>query len=252
MESNTDYNFNLFRPLTKYGRKNRNMIITLLCIWVVAVFGFQILLRVMQKPVAEPTLERFQEAWARQGDPDPAVNRQLVQSLLLVAGKNVLKPADRNLLNQAITFYFYGMTDDSSRTLMMQSLEEMKELKTSLGNSKDEAYLQIKDNILAIQQQMINESSRISGLSPGSLESQILISSLQPELPAISPDGQALAAVMKHYLTHNQSVLTDKKFLGFPFHYFYTAVFLLVLFVGLCLAYNILLGRRQRLEGIEE
>ncbi len=252
MESNTDYNFNLFRPLTKYGRKNRNMIITLLCIWVVSVFGFQILLRVMQKPVAEPALDRFEEALARQGDPDPAVDRQLLHSMLLVAGKNVLKPADRDLLNQAITFHFFRMTDDSSRMLLIQSLSELKELKASLGKSRDEVYLQIKEKILAIQQQLMNESSRSSGLSPGSLEPVILISSLQPELPAAPPDEQALHAVMKHYLKHNQSVLTDKKFLGFPFHYFYTAVFLLVLFVGLCLAYNILLGRRQRLEGIEE
>ena len=46
-----------------------------------------------------------------------------------------------------------------------------------------------------------------------------------------------LPAIMQKYLVHNQSVLTDFKFLGFPFHYFYTAVFLLILFIGLCLVY---------------
>jgi putative solute:sodium symporter small subunit len=46
-----------------------------------------------------------------------------------------------------------------------------------------------------------------------------------------------LPEIMKKYLIHNQSFLTDFKFLGFPFHYFYTAVFLLILFVGLCWIY---------------
>jgi putative solute:sodium symporter small subunit len=47
----------------------------------------------------------------------------------------------------------------------------------------------------------------------------------------------SLPGIMKKYLIHNQSFLTDFKFLGFPFHYFYTAIFLLILFVGLCWLY---------------
>ena len=42
---------------------------------------------------------------------------------------------------------------------------------------------------------------------------------------------------MPFYMTHNRSVLTDTTFLGFPFHYLYTAVFLLILFIGLCWVY---------------
>ncbi len=57
---------------------------------------------------------------------------------------------------------------------------------------------------------------------------------------------------MDLYLVHNQSVLTDTNFLGFPFHYFYTAVFLLILFVGLCWLYCVRTDMFNKKYGIEE
>jgi putative solute:sodium symporter small subunit len=56
----------------------------------------------------------------------------------------------------------------------------------------------------------------------------------------------ALPEIMKLYLVHNQSFLTDFMFLGFPFHYWYTAQFLLILFVILCLIYAVLIDRMNR------
>ncbi|MHC4871813.1 MAG: DUF4212 domain-containing protein, partial [Planctomycetota bacterium] len=47
-------------------------------------------------------------------------------------------------------------------------------------------------------------------------------------------EAVALPGIMKLYLVHNRSKLTDTRFLGFPFHYWYTAQFLLILFVALC------------------
>jgi putative solute:sodium symporter small subunit len=52
-----------------------------------------------------------------------------------------------------------------------------------------------------------------------------------------SKTKENLPGIMTKFLVHNQSFLTDFKFLGFPFHYFYTAIFLLILFVGLCWLY---------------
>jgi len=40
--------------------------------------------------------------------------------------------------------------------------------------------------------------------------------------------------------------------MGFPFHYFYTAVFLLILFVVLCITYNLLIEWRLKKEGVKE
>jgi putative solute:sodium symporter small subunit len=48
---------------------------------------------------------------------------------------------------------------------------------------------------------------------------------------------EELGGIMNLYLVHNQNALTDFRFLGFPFHYWYTAQFLLILFVFLCVIY---------------
>ncbi len=57
---------------------------------------------------------------------------------------------------------------------------------------------------------------------------------------------EELPGVMELYLVHNQSALTDARFLGFPFHYWYTAQFLLILFVVLCLVYAKMLDHANK------
>ena len=47
---------------------------------------------------------------------------------------------------------------------------------------------------------------------------------------------------MDLYLIHNSSPL-NFKFIGFPFHYWYTAQFLLILFVLLCLIYAVIIEK---------
>ncbi|MFC1670672.1 DUF4212 domain-containing protein, partial [Spirochaetota bacterium] len=56
----------------------------------------------------------------------------------------------------------------------------------------------------------------------------------------------------KLYLIHNRNVLTDIKFLGFPFHYFYTSQLLLIMFVLICLVYCIATDRIHRKYGFIE
>ena len=63
MKSTDQYNFSLFSPRNLHGKKNRNVILTMLLIWAVAVFGFQFLLRGMQKPTPEKTLALFESTW---------------------------------------------------------------------------------------------------------------------------------------------------------------------------------------------
>ena len=50
MNSTDQYNFSLFSPRNLHGKKNRNVILTMLLIWAVAVFGFQFLLRGICEP----------------------------------------------------------------------------------------------------------------------------------------------------------------------------------------------------------
>ena len=63
MESSDQYNFSIFAPRNRHGRKNRNVIFTMLAIWAVAVFGFQFLLSIIEKPTPEKALGVFESAW---------------------------------------------------------------------------------------------------------------------------------------------------------------------------------------------
>jgi len=251
MESTSSYNFNLFRPLTNYSKKNRNMILTMLAIWAVGVFGFQILLKVLEKPTPEKTLIMFNEAWPDRENGSFESKQKLLRAMVLTNGKTVIKPDDRKVLNAAISALFFSMTADSTRTSIETSLVSIQDLKIQKETAKDQEYLDIKQKLDDLQKQGIAYTGPVTGFPSGSLEETILVSSLKTKSEDM-PDLTALPALMEHYLTHNQSVLTDSVFLGFPFHYFYTAVFLLIMFVVLCLVYNILLNRRQKLEGIDE
>jgi putative solute:sodium symporter small subunit len=77
---------------------------------------------------------------------------------------------------------------------------------------------------------------------------------IRVEDPSLNAElKESLPEIMKLYLTHNQSFLTDFKFFGFPFHYWYTAQFLLILFVVLCLIYAVMIEKiNKRHEIVEE
>ncbi len=64
MESSDQYNFSIFSPRNLHGRKNRNVIFTMLAIWAVAVFGFQVLLKALEKPTPEKALTLFESEWS--------------------------------------------------------------------------------------------------------------------------------------------------------------------------------------------
>ncbi len=256
MESQNDYHFNLFQPFTEHGRKIRNLILTMLAIWAVCVFGFQILLKVVEKPTPEATLTSFDASYAsiQNGSIDQATVRDFLHSLVLTAGKVGIKPADRVVLTGGINVAFRMLVNDSIRGPIMDRLPEMMAMKENLAKTKDQEYLDLKTGISRIQSDLMAQTAPITGFVPGGLESEILVAYLKADAPVAlsAPELESLPALMKLYLTHNQSFLTDFIFLGFPFHYFYTAVFLLILFVGLCLFYNLRLDRRMKMEKIEE
>lgn len=250
------YNFSLFSPRNLHGKKNRNVILTMLLIWAVAVFGFQFLLRVMEKPTPEKALTLFESAWpvAKSGDLTTADSKSLLNALVLVKGKNTVKPEDQQVIANAISCVTYKNLPDSIHTLLTAGIAELESLKAKLVSAKDQEYLDVKTAIAEQKKNLIAISAPYSGFSQGSLESAIFISSLNDTYPASFEDNTyaRLPEIMKLYLTHNQSVLTDTRFLGFPFHYFYTAVFLLILFIGLCIVYNLLIEWRLTKEGVVE
>jgi uncharacterized membrane protein len=256
MESPDLYNFSLFTPRNIHGKKNRNVILSMLAIWAVAVFGFQFLLRMIEKPTPEKSLVMFESTWKQSAltGLKSADYKTILHSLVLVRGKNIVKTADQKILSDAISCTFFMLVPDSIKNTMVGSIAEIKSLKGKLIEARDKEYLDLKNIINDKNKNIAVMGEFYSGFKTGSLESTILISTLQDKFPDTLNDSSfsGLPAIMKLYLTHNQSVLTDSKFLGFPFHYFYTAVFLLILFVTLCIVYNILIEWRLDKQGIVE
>lgn len=250
METNAQqYDFNLFKPVSPYGKKNRNLIITLLIIWFVAIFGFQFMLILLQKPTPEQSLLVFEQAREKylSGDSSVEVLKGLINPMISVAGKSSVKAADREVLNQAITHYVYRVVGNSQRDKLKEYVKELSVTRDKLVNAKDAEYAGLQEKLAELKMHINEIANETTGVDPTQNKPAILPYALDPgySWPA-SVDDAALVKVMQKYLIHNQSVLTDTKIMGFPLHYFYTAEFLLILFVLLSLFYSIRITQLQK------
>lgn len=253
--SKNDYNFSLFKPGSPYGRKNRNLIITLVTIWFVAIFGFQILLLIFEKPTPENTLATFEAVWekVKTGDASDEEKKDFINSLVAVAGKSSVKPADKIILVKSITRAVFNIVSDSEKVILSEKVKELAETRAKLTVAPETEYPVLKSDLIRIKSEINTIANEKTGIDPTNNKEAILPYSLNVENKELtSEEVEALPQIMKLYLTHNQSFLTDKKILGFPFHYFYTAEFLLILFVCLCLFYSIRITQLQKRFSIKE
>ena len=239
--NDNEYHFNLFKPTTEHGRRNRNIIVTMILIWAVAVFGFQLLLVILQKPTPEKTYITFESVWdkVKSGNASVTENQDYIKALIAVYGKSSVKKDKKEILRHGITTAAYGMVSDSEKVVLSGYILTLRDARENLTSATDDAYIQLQTT-LSETKNAINEmlDARI-GIEPTSVEATLLPYCLNEQGKGLtSADMEILPQVMKLYLIHNQSVLTDTKFLGFPFHYFYTAELLLILFVLLCLIYS--------------
>ena len=249
MEEQKDYRISFFKPTTPFSKTNRNLVITLVLIWAIAVFGFQILLRVMEKPTPEKTLITFEKVWGNieNGSASTEEKIEFANSVLMVLGKSTLawKPEKRAVLDNALSWAVYDlMSGDSLRSTFITEVADIEKQYAELTDLQDPNYLSAKVGI-------INKVAPILGLEVYSLKAKLLPLELRSaDLEEFKTENkEKLPGIMSLYLTHNQSVLTDTVFLGFPFHYFYTAIFLLVLFVVLCWIYSFKIDSLHRKMG---
>lgn len=256
MEANkNDYNFSLFKPGSPYGRKNRNLIIILVTIWFVAIFGFQILLLIVEKPTPEKTLITFESVWekVKTGNALDQEKKDFINSLISVNGKSSVKPKDRAILVNAITRAVFEMVSDSEKVILSDLIKELNQNRAKLSGAPEAEYTALKSALMKNKVAINSIANEKTGIDPTNNKDAILPYSLNAENKELTSDEtEALPQIMKLYLTHNQSFLTDKKIFGFPFHYFYTAEFLLILFVGLCLFYSIRTTQLQKRFSIKE
>ncbi|MHC1776862.1 MAG: sodium/substrate symporter small subunit [Lentimicrobium sp.] len=253
--SEKDYSFNLFKPVSRYGRANRDLIISLVLLWFIAIFGFQILLLVLEKPTPEEALVKFESVFEniKTGAGTIEEKQVFVNSMISVAGKSSVTPENRVLLRKGVSWGVYSLLTDSAGVLLSGYVNQLQTAREKLEKASDTEYIQLQAELKDTKASINSLANEASGVDPTNLKESILPYSLnagQEELTA--EEWTALAGVMKLYLIHNQSVLTDTKFLGFPFHYFYSSEFLLFLFVGISLFYSIRINQLQKKYGIKE
>jgi uncharacterized membrane protein len=253
--SDKDYSFSLFKPGSEYNKKNRNLILSLLAIWVIAIFGFQLLLLVIQKSTPEDTLIKFESVWDNvvSGNASSEGKEIYVNSLIAVAGKSSVNAESKLLLNKAITTAVFSMISDSNRILLSTYVEELHVTREKLVKASDSEYIQLQEQLKGTKASINAIANESTGKDPSNLKESILPYCLNPaSVQLTSAELDVLHSDMKLYLTHNQSILTDAKFLGFPFHYFYTSEFLLILFVFLSLFYSIRVTQLQKKFSVKE
>ena len=218
MPEQQKFNVNFFRSKSKAEKANTRLISILVIIWAVAVFGFQFLLIGVGKPVEERTLTEFRALWPKvQEAPAESDLQSFARVLLTTLGKNnTVKEQDRVLMEQALAVTVNLLAPES------KTAEGAAEA-IGLGNSGFDP--------------LLRDQLNYHYKSAGTMNYSKLT---------------ALPEAMEKYLIHNRSFLTDSSFLGFPLHYFYTAQFLLILFIVLCLIYARAVDKKNTRLGIEE
>lgn len=233
MSESQVYDFNFFKPSSAYARSNTRLTGTILLIWVFAVFGFQFLLKAIEKPVPEEQLTRFEQVWPNVMDKTatPEQLQGLANTYLNLIGRQISLRSNKDF-KLCFTSTVYDLLPEYERPdFLALTQKELPELKTMTSGIAAKLGLEEKDIL-----------------------TQVLPYALVP-YDGSPVDAQVLETVpktMHKYLVHNRSVLTDTKVLGFPFHYFYTAILLLVLFVVLCLVYCKLVDKIVEKHGMED
>ncbi len=248
-DSDNGYHISFFKPTTDRARFNRGIVIWLTSLWFIAIFGFQIALRVLQKPTPEPPLIAFESVWEKikEGTSEKDELQAFARSTLSVLGKVALNEDERSVLSSSMSWSVLRLLPDSARSEISKEISDFEVLKTSGIAINDPEYMDAK-------KRLADKFIPFIGLSAQDPLIRILPLELTADATGSLSDETVskLPSIMQKYLLHNQSVLTDTKLLGFPFHYFYTSVFLLILFVGLCWLYCVRADRRNKILGIAD
>ena len=250
MESNqNDYHISFFKPTTAQAIWNRNLAMKLILIWAVAVFGFHFLLRAIEKPTPEESYVKYEKVWENILTENASVEEMQIfaHSSLSVIGKIFIKPDEKQSLNSAVSWATYQIADSVQKEILIDKTKEFEKLTADVTSISDPVYLDTKNSLSQV-------ASTILGLKNSDPRKNVItLSLISTEMELFNAESKSvIPAIMSTYLIHNQSFLTDFKFLGFPFHYFYSAVFLLVLFVFLCWLYCYRVDKKNVELDIEE
>ena len=225
------------------------MVVQLVLVWAVAIFGFQILLKILEKPTPEPAYIVYETYWddIQAGNMEVANLRNVSQSALSVLGKGTIDQGHRQALDNAVSWMAYNIADTVQRQRLIVAVKEFEDVASVTLDISDDVYVGKKDLLIPVLLEIFD-------IHPNDIRGKIAALEVKSSLmESFDADSREIfEEAMGLYLIHNRSVLTDAKFLGFPFHYFYTAVFLLILFVGLTWLYCVRIDMFNKKYGIED
>ena len=232
MDGTTNYEINFFKPRTPFLKENVRIITIGLTIWAVCVFGFHIFMKVIEQRTPEPGYLIYEQVYPKLTDGTATAEDKvnIANVYLGLIGKSIALQKN-DALKGAFTATVYDvLPPDQKEAFKAATLQE-----TTVKGVADVANVV---NVLGIEDNIV-----LKGVVPFAMVSMdgAALQMTAPEIPAI----------MDKYLIHFQSFLTDTKLFGFPFHYFYSAIFLLTLFNLICLIYCFVIDGVMKKHGME-
>jgi putative solute:sodium symporter small subunit len=232
MEESKSYNVNFFKPSTPFLKENIRAIVIGLVIWGVVTYGFQILLRIMETPTPEAAYVEFQEIAPKltDGSASPEEMAKAASFYLAMLGKSAAL-----LQNEQLKVAFTSTAHNALAGAEQQMLLDLAG-KAGSGEAMEAGFIHA---------------------ALGIAENKAMMAVVPFALTAVTPDNlvmydPATKPLMDKYFIHNQSVLTDSIVFGFPFHYFFTALVTLVVFVLICLWYCGVMDKMMKKHGMEQ
>lgn len=221
MAGSKDYNTNFFIPNSPFAKENNRLIAIIVIVWALAVFGFHGWMKAIEKPVAEESHVTYMAAVdaLKAGTASVQQKQDVAKVYLMLMGKYIGLRGNADLQN--------AFTALGKELLPEGQVIDKTDLKNVIAavNLKDGKY-----------------DALLTNLVPYAVTDSAIA----------KVDYDKMTGVMDKYLIHYRSFLTDTIFLGFPFHYFYSAVFSMVLFCGLCIFYCAVADKMMVRHGIED
>lgn len=231
MSESANYDINFFTPRTPFLKENIRIIVVCLLIWAVFTFGFQIVMRVIEEPTPQPAYTTFEAVYPKLQDGAASLDekRAIAQVYLALISKTGPR-VQNDVLKTAFTAATYQILPPDQR-------EAFQQIASRPGPARDVDLSHI-ETALGIEGDAVLEALLPFALAPITGDAAEMT---HPEIPPL----------MEKYLIHYRSALTDARFLGFPLPYFYSAVFLLVLFNLICLVYCYIIDGVMKKHGME-
>lgn len=218
MEEVSDkYDINFFTPHTPFLKDATRLIWIGMIIWGVMTYGSQILFKIAEKPTPEAGYTVYEKVYPKL-KANTATQEELVsisKVYLALVGKSI--PLQKNAgLKNAFTSTVHELLPDAQKDQLIT---------TAAAAEKDKKV----DTAFIVAALGISGNEAMKAAVPYALAPL--------DLNKKSTTSAGIPAIMDKFLIHNQSVFTDTIFLGFPFHYIYSALILLTSFVLICLIY---------------